>query len=210
MVTIVSTAYFPPIQFFSKLANYDKVLLEAKEHFVKSSFRNRCYIAGPNGLLRLTIPIKGGKIQQRIPIKKIEIDNDDNWKKIHWKSFCSCYQRSPYFEYYEDQFKKAFFQQYSLLFDWNLHLINVIIEMIDLTVNLEFTNSYEKEYSFDFRTEIHPKRYLTGPDLNFKPPKYIQVFEDRLPFLPNLSIIDLLFCEGPNTKPLLMSSFVER
>ena len=194
---ILSTAYLAPVQYFTKFVEYDKVIIEAHENFIKQTYRNRCKIYGANGELSLTIPIK--KSAPKTKIKELLIDYDTNWRKMHWKSIESAYNSSPFFEYYIDDFIPFYTKKYKYLFDYNTELLKMIVDILEISTNIEFTTSFDNNISDidDFRELIHPKKGST--DQNFKPIEYTQVFKDKYGFLPNLSIIDLLFSEGPNS-----------
>ncbi|MDK2977975.1 MAG: hypothetical protein PWP52_689 [Bacteroidales bacterium] len=193
---ILSTAYLPPVQYFTKLIQYDDILIEAHENFIKQTYRNRCNIYGANGLLALSIPVK--KINTKTKIKDIVIDYDTNWPKMHWKSIESAYRSSAFFEFYADYLVPFYHKKYQFLIDFNHDLLNMLAEQLEIDINF----SYSDKYSFpedvpfdDFRDIIHPKKKQNDPD--FKVKKYFQVFSDKHGFISNLSIIDLLFNTGP-------------
>jgi hypothetical protein len=194
---ILSTAYLAPVQYFTKFVEYDKVIIEAHENFLKQTYRNRCKIYGANGELSLTIPVK--KSAPKTKITELLIDYDTNWRKMHWKSIESAYNSSPFFEYYIDDFIPFYTKKYKYLLDYNTELLQMILDTLEISTNIEFTNSFLNNVSDidDFRELIHPKKMSI--DQNFKVIEYTQVFKDKYGFLPNLSIIDLLFNEGPNS-----------
>lgn len=194
---ILSTAYLAPVQYFTKLFKYDEVFIEKHENFIKQSFRNRCKIYGANGELSLSIPVK--KISLKTKIKDLLIDYDTNWQKLHWKSIESAYRSSPFFEFYEDDLKPFYEKKYKFLLDFNSEIQNVILEHLDFNIDLKFTDKYchiLTEEIDDLREKINPKKEYVDP--NFKIVEYTQVFQEKYGFIPNLSIIDLLFNEGPN------------
>jgi len=188
--------YLPPVAWFAKINTYKPaILIEKEEHFPKQTYRNRANIASPDGVLALTVPvIKGSKNHTKI--KDVRISYDFNWQRLHWQSLQTCYRRSAYFEFYEDDLAPFYETKYDYLFDFNEQLLRFILRAIKLPVELIFTESYEETYSSleDLRATIHPKR---GTEFNQKP--YYQVFEERNDFLKNLSIADLLFNQGPGT-----------
>lgn len=198
---ILSTAYLAPIQYFTKFVKYDKVIIEAHENFIKQTYRNRCKIYGANGELSLSIPVK--KSAPKTTIKELLIDYDTNWRKLHWKSIESAYNSSPYFEYYIDDFLPFYTKKYKYLFDFNTELLKMILENIDISTKIDFTETFfNNEYDMDdFREQIHPKK--RNVDKNFKIIEYTQVFQSKHSFIPNLSIVDLLFNEGPNSSIIL-------
>jgi len=198
---ILSTAYLAPIQYFTKFVEYDKVIIEAHENFIKQTYRNRCKIYGANGEISLSIPVK--KSAPKTLIKELQIDYDTNWRKLHWKSIESAYNSSPFFEYYIDDFLPFYTKKYKYLFDFNTELLIMILENIDISTKIDFTETFfNSEYEMDdFREQIHPKK--KNIDKNFKIIEYTQVFQSKHCFIPNLSIVDLLFNEGPNASIIL-------
>ena len=192
--SIFSSHYLAPIEYYFHLINNSDVIIDVHENYVKQSYRNRCCLLSPNGVQNLTIPLV--KSRQRKLTKDMQIAYDDNWRKIHWKSLESAYRSSPYFEYYEDEFHPFYHnKEYKYLIDFNADLNQKIIELLSLVVNIENTTQYAENISSenDFRNSFSPKM---ATNLNFT--EYIQVFGDRNGFTPNMSIVDLLFNEGPN------------
>lgn len=200
---LLTTAYLAPIQYYSKLVQFDKVIIEAHENFIKQSYRNRCNIYGANGKLPLSIPIK--KDKPKTKIKDIRIDYDTNWRKLHWKSIESAYRSSPFFEFYQDDIRPFYDVKYTYLLDFNHDIQKIICEQLEIEPTVSFSEEYHTELDqsiCDFRDKIHPKKKFE--DSQFNPTKYTQVFQDKHGFLPNLSIIDLLFNEGPNAINVLI------
>jgi hypothetical protein len=189
--------YLPPISYFSALNALDfQFELEKFENFPKQTFRNRTVVSSPNGPLNLFIPvIKGSKFHT--VYKDVKISYDFKWQRLHWLSFEACYRNSAYFEFYEDEFVKFYQSKTTFLFDYNLELLNWILKQLKKNPQIEFTAEYEKEKgeSLDFRNHNDLKK---SADFQNKP--YFQVFEDRNGFLPNMSIVDLLFNQGPQSK----------
>lgn len=209
---IIESQYLGSIHYYARLLHHKTVWIEQEEHYEKGTYRNRCHIVMPDGLLRLSIPLEKGKHQRR-PMKDIRISYNDNWQKLHWRSLETAYRSSPYFEYYEDDFQPFYTKKYDYLIDFNQKLCTLILGLLEEKISLSFTNSFEKKYSStdytDFRSFIHPKPNKQQIDPLFTPPTYHQVFENKLPFVPNLSIIDLLFAEGPQTASILRQSIKE-
>ena len=198
---LLDLQYLPPLQWFSKITKYETVILEASEHYVKGSYRNRCHIAGAQGLLRLSVPLKGGKNAQT-PIREVGISNVTPWQYQHWESIQSAYGKSPFFEYYVDDLKPIFEKEYDKLWDLNYDLVQSIVDMLDLDVTFALTETYKKqteETILDFRGGIHPNPAKAMEDPDFEVKTYEQVFTEKYDFLENLSILDVLFCKGPET-----------
>jgi len=198
---LLDLQYLPSLQWFSKVNQYDNILLEASENYVKSSYRNRCHIAGAQGLLRLSVPLAGGKNAQ-MPIRSVNISNVMTWQYQHWESIQSAYGKSPFFEYYADDLKPFFEKKYDKLWDWNYDLLMCLVEILDLEVTFQLTETYQKQTPdtvLDLRGGIHPnpKKQVADPDFTAKP--YEQVFTEKYGFLPDLSVLDALFCKGPET-----------
>ncbi len=188
--------YLPPIEFFSKLLQYkENALLERAEHFPKQTYRNRACIHSPQGKLDLIVPvIKGSKVHTKV--KDVRISYDFDWQRLHWLSLQSSYRSSAYFEFYEDEFAPFYEKKFDFLFDYNEALLKVILKALKLNISYNYQDIYEKEYSdlIDFRSSIHPK---INNVVSNKP--YFQVFDERNGFIPNLSIVDLLFSQGPQS-----------
>jgi hypothetical protein len=190
--------YIPPVSYFSGIKQYNyNFLLEIQEHFPKQTYRNRASIYSPNGTLDLMVPvIKGSKVHTKV--KDVKISDEFNWQRLHWKSFESCYRNSAYFEFYEDEFNTFYTTKYTFLYDFNMELFQWILKQLKLNLNLQFTEEYIKNYAdgIDFRTKYPVK----DKHLNSDAKQYFQVFDDREGFKPNLSIVDLLFNQGPQAK----------
>lgn len=202
----LSTAYLGSIQYYSKLVSSALVYLEQNEHYQKQSYRNRCNIAGANGLLVLTIPVEKDH-GKKMPIREVRIDYSQAWQQNHWRAICSAYSSSPFFEYYADDIRPLYQEKETYLFDYNLRFTELILELLSLDANIVLTNTYKATTNYpqyDYRQSISPKQRLAKPDLLFNPTGYYQVFAQRFGFIPNLSIIDLLFNEGSNALTYLL------
>lgn len=193
---VFSTAYLAPIEYFAALINYPKICIEREEHYVKQTYRNRCLIYTANGLFPLSIPVK--KVNgNHTKIKDVEISYFENWQRHHWRSIVSAYNQSPFFLYYKDDLEGFFTKQFKYLLDFNTELTRVLLNALDLGKEFVFSEKYIENNDpayIDLRNGFHPKK--RNADVDF--PKYIQVFGESHGFIPNLSIIDLLFNEGPN------------
>jgi len=195
---LLSSTYFGPIQWYQKLNRYDECLIERHESFIKQTYRNRMIIPTTNGPLSLTIPTNH---DISLSMKDIRISDHANWRHVHWNALLSAYGESPFFEYYQDDIRPFYEKKYEFLFDFNMETTEKMIELLDIRPKISITESYiqskeqkEEGEIKDFRDAIRPKKPL--PDAEFAPQRYYQVYEQKHGFLPNMSILDLLFNEG--------------
>lgn len=207
-IAYLSSAYLAPVSYYAKLMAYDQTYIEQYDHYVKQTYRNRCNIASPNGEIALTIPtVKPDS--SKAPMKDIRISDHGNWQHLHWNAIISAYNNSPFFEYYEDDFRPFYENKFEFLADFNEQLRLVVCNLIDIQPEVKFTTEYKTSFEpneHDFRELIHPKKDFKLVDTQFESTPYYQVFEDKLDFLPNLSIIDLLFNMGPESLLVLEQS----
>ena len=236
---ILSSTYFGPVQWYQKLNRYEECLIERHESFIKQTYRNRMIIPTTNGPLSLTIPTNH---DTSLAMKDIRISDHANWRHVHWNALLSAYGESPFFEYYQDDIRPFYEKKYEFLFDFNMEIMEKMIELLDIRPHVKVTDRYvlseerrmksflseegrvksdgseegrvkseefnspEAQAQFntqhstfnaqirDFRDAIRPKKPL--PDADFIPQRYYQVYEQKHGFLPNMSILDLLFNEG--------------
>jgi hypothetical protein len=202
MNVLLPIGYFPPISYFAYLIS-NGITIEKKEHFVKQSLRSKCVILGANGRLNLLVPRTKTNVRQAID--KTVIHEETDWKKLHWRSLESAYRNSPYFEYYEDEFESFYSNPYTGHFQLGLESIKLICSILDIEFQPIFTDSYRSEFEgLDLRNAWNKQDYIRkSPVQSFS--SYIQVFSDRHPFEPDLSILDLLFCVGPGSIDYLRS-----
>ena len=200
----ISTAYLGPVQQYSKMFHFPEVRIETSENYLKQSYRNRCIIAGANGPLPLSVPIVKPDTLKCLT-KDIRISDHGNWRHLHWNAIVSAYNSTPFFEYYEDDFAPFYEKKYEILFDFNEELRMLICQLLDIQPQIQYTTSFEADVENDFRW-ISPKQDIADPSFLLKP--YYQVFQDKHGFLPNLSIIDLLFNTGNEGILILRDSFV--
>jgi len=208
---ILSSAYLAPVQYFSKLAAGDEVWLEINEHFLKQSYRNRCTILTANGPQNLSIPVTNGSNSKRL-IQEVNISYDYPWQKQHWKAMLSAYNNAPFFEYYSDGLS-PFYQskKWKFLIDFNLEIQSAILNEMNLKCNIKKTDDFLAVGEIpagmdDFRYTINPKQNRQEADPCFAPTVYMQVFQEKFGFIPNLSIVDLLFNEGPMALDVVKNS----
>lgn len=206
---LLSIAYFPPIQYISKFLLFDDVLIEKYENFSKQSYRNRCNILSANGPLTLSIPTKKEE-ELKVKITDIRIDYDTDWQKLHLKGIESAYRHSPFYEHYIDYFLHFFENEHKFLFEFNIEILNVLLELFMINTNLSYTSKFVTniEDISDYRDSIHPKKRMQKNDSNFKLIEYNQVFSNKFDFSPNLSSLDLLFNEGPNAISIINQSII--
>lgn len=188
---LLSSQYLPPSVYFSVISTSDIVLIERNEHYQKQSYRNRCTIntsAGPHSLI---IPVT--RNSEKVFIRDIRIDYGQKWLITHWRAIRSAYNKAPFFPYYADDLEKVLFGKFVFLYDLNMELLSMCLKWLGWNVQIKETLSYEKTVMLpveDFRNRIHPKKALLH---SMKP--YPQVFGNA--FADGLSIIDLIFCAGP-------------
>ena len=191
--------YAGNIQYYQLLNQAEEVVIETQESWVKQSYRNRCSIYSANGKLDLSIPVLNNKIKRETTAEK-RISYIDDWQTIHWRSIKSAYSASPFFEYYEHDLLPFFTEETTSILAFNTQLQNKLLELLKIDVDIHYTTEYIPTSGkfTDYREAFNPKKPIP-----FTAPSYIQVFSDKHPFLPNLSIFDLLFCEGPNAVSFL-------
>ena len=193
---LLSTTYFGPIQWYQKLYRADEAWIEQHEHFVKQTYRSRCIIATTQGTQALTVPVERDILKSQA-IKDIRISDHGNWRHLHWNALQSAYGESPFFEYYEDDLRPFFEKRWTFLFDFNETIRQKLCELLDISPVVRFTEKYVSDHASDYREAINPKH--PAPDPDFQPRRYYQVYEAKHGFLPNLSIVDLLFNMGPES-----------
>lgn len=194
---LLSTAYLPSIAWFQHALSGEEFHLESQENYVKQSYRNRAKILTANGVLDLIIPVSHNKEKQLIT--EICLNENEAWRKQHWQAICSAYGKSAFFLYYRDAFEHLYFgSNQKTLFDWNNDLIKLLIKLLKLELQPQFTKEFEKEAlnKTDLRNAFKAKGNPPVEELLFTK-KYYQVFAEKFEFVPNLSVLDLLFNVGP-------------
>lgn len=200
---LLHPCYFGPVSQFVAIAKAKAVLFENEDNYQKQTYRNRMYIYGANGRLLLNIPIRhSGDKSQHQKYREVRIENDFDWQKQHWKSLQTVYRTSPFFEFYEDEFHPLYHKKYEFLMDFNYDCLELVLDCLQL--ELDYTKT--KEFI------LHPKDVMDARDLvqakgvkqHFFEP-YTQVFESKFGYLNDLSVIDLIFNEGPNALNYLES-----
>ena len=225
MITLLSTTYFGPVQWYQKLCRHEHVLMEVHESFAKQTYRNRCLIATAQGVQALTVPVVAPSnlppLEEAFETEKlgavaspsggrmvgtIRLSNHGHWQHQHWQAITSAYGDSPFLEYYEDDLRPFFFEtdRWERLIDYNEAIRQKMCELLDIHPHVEPTSHYVKSMAdevqgdvIDYRDVIRPKQPPIDPSFEARP--YYQVFRQRLGFLPNLSILDLLLNMGPES-----------
>jgi len=196
MNILLELQYLPCIQYMSKFYAFDHVIIDDLEAFEKQSFRSRCIIAGANGSIDLIVPVH--QARRHLPIKEVLIDNHTNWQHQHWQSIRSAYGKTAFFEHYADKLEAFYF---------NSGLMILIMKMLKINnQKLHFRSETNEAECLDYKSKIHPKDKYNADDERFVIRPYQQAFTERYGFLPNLSIIDLIFNEGPGSGEILRAS----
>ena len=195
---LLQTTYFGPVQWYQKLKRYDHCVIEQYDSYQKQTYRNRCVIATANGLQALTVPVDHSPLTiDHVQCKDLRISDHNQWRRVHWNALQSAYSESPFFEYYADDIRPFFEQKYEFLIDFNEAIRQKMCELLDIDTSVSYSSGFRVHGSGfkDFREVIHAKHPQDDPE--FQPRSYWQVFQHRYGFQPNLSILDLLFCMGP-------------
>lgn len=186
--------YFSPISQYVALFHNGEIIFEVEDNYQKQTYRNRCNIYGANGKLQLNIPITHTAKGVRKKTKDIKLDYSFDWQQLHFRSLQAAYRSSPYFEFYEDDLSPLFENKQTFLQDFNLKCHDFLMDALQEDITYTKTNEYEvTPKTKDMRFLATARKEVV---YNFK--KYTQVFDDKYGFIPNLSILDLLFMEGPN------------
>jgi len=202
MTLISDLQYFPSIIYYKISNRSSNILFEQYDFYQKMSFRNRCQITGSQGRVDLSIPLEKGRDQKTL-MKDVKIAGTYRWQDQHWKTLLACYSRSPWFEFYRDELDQLYRQSYNFLLDWNLACFEWTCRVLSMPVGVSLTDVYRPAYEekVDWRGKLLPKNITDTT--RWPPVIYRQVFEEITGFIPNLSILDLLFCEGQRAKALL-------
>ncbi len=204
MKILTEIQYLPPVSYFVRLGFSEGLTLEGWEHYQKQSYRNRCYILGANKVTELSIPVR--KTAPKMLIRDAEIDYSQKWLQAHWRTICSAYGKAPFFEYYAELFRQIFFKKHKFLFDLNMELLYLVLKLINWSKEVRVTERYETSENWssdgvlDLRDRFHPK-IRSGEMERIRFAGYTQLFGKD--FVENLSIVDLLFCEGPQSSQIL-------
>jgi hypothetical protein len=198
MNVLLSSAYWPNLHYFYHVLHAESVVIEQYEHYGKQSYRNRCVILSANGPLNLSIPVKNLKPKQFT--SEVEIAYKENWRINHWRAIQSAYNNSPYFEYFEQDIKQFYAGEYTHLLEYNLNQLKLMLKLFRIEKKITLSQAFEKTptQAFDLRKYSDPKLTYTTDSMvkDLLNCKYYQTFETKFKFVPNLSILDLLFNKG--------------
>ncbi|MEI6049287.1 MAG: WbqC family protein [Bacteroidota bacterium] len=190
---LVSTAYLPPVSYFSLISMANELFIEREENYLKQTYRNRCYILSAHGIQLLSVPVYLGSLHKTL-IKDIRIDYSKRWQQVHLRAMTASYNSSPWFEFYFENIEKVISKNHKFLLDLNMELTESVLEILKIKKAVFYTSDFlpviDKEN--DLRYKISPKK-VSG----FNVKKYLQVFNNGDGFVPNLSIVDLIFNLGP-------------
>jgi len=205
-ILLIDNQYFPNIDYIKILFKNTYIIFSAFEAYQKMSFRNRCVVAGSNGLINLSVPVENGR-NQKAPFKDVRISYRDGWQKQQWVTLLSCYNKSAFFEFYRDGLEKFFTDRVDFLFDLDLSILLWLKKILQFKAEIVVQEGPDAPLPTgditDYRNRWMPKNY-TQAGLNTFTHNYYQVFEERIGFKQNLSILDILFNEGPNARNLLI------
>ncbi len=198
---LIDIQYFGSVNYINTLFQYSNIQIEQYESYQKMSFRNRCVVLGGNGPVNLSVPLQMGRNQKRL-MKEVKISQETNWQEQHLRTLESCYNRSPFFEFYRDGVWALLQKKQVYLLDLNLSILEWLQKVLKMEGEISLSEVYLKEAGIgfqDLRNTLVPQKKGLEPS----PIRYTQVFEDRQGFIPNPGILDLLFCSGPEAQNLL-------
>jgi len=194
---VLQTSYFPPIPWLAAALKSENPIIDIHEHYIKQTCRNRCTIVTANGLMNLVIPVE--KFRNHTPVAAIRIDHETNWQRVHTHAIRSAYGKSPYFEYYGEKILRLYEWKAETLAEWNAACLSAVFSILKVNPLITFTAEYIEKAESDIRS----KEFAVQHSLQ---PQYIQVFMDRHGFYSGLSVLDLLFCAGPDAREILQTS----
>lgn len=204
---IIDIQYLPCVAYFALLTKFDEIIIDIGENYPKQTYRNRCKILTANGIHHLTVPVL--KTGEKQATKEVQIDYSQKWFNNHWRTIASSYGKSPFFEYFAEEFYMIFTKKQKLLVELNLDLLTLCLKMLNIQTNLFISEKYidlnNDNSLIDYRSLLTPQKpyHLIGFNDNLT---YTQVF--GMGFEPNLSVIDLLFCEGANAKNIIHQAII--
>lgn len=191
---MMKSYYLAPVSYYARLARCREAAIDPDDIYCKQTLRNRCYIASPNGPLALTIPVVKF-VPYRTLTRDIRISDHGNWRHLHWQALTSSYRRTPFFEFYADDFAPFYERKWEFLADYNQALQELVCGLV----------FGEDGRAADGGPHTCPDSHVPAPSSDFHPVPYYQIFSDRHGFMPDLSIVDLLFNMGPESILILNS-----
>lgn len=200
---VLPPAYLAPVNYYACLAYYDTEI-EQFSHYERQTYFNRCRIATANGAMDLVVPVE--KPSEKTPLRDVRIANSEQWQTNHWRAIESAYFSSPFFEYFRDDLEPFYTQKFTFLLDFDQQIQQKMLELLNLPISVKFTTEFKKNCDrgiIDCRKTLHPKKNNVFLQNNFNSLEYYQVFEQKFGFLPNMSIIDLLFNMGNEAQLVL-------
>ncbi|MDT0642860.1 WbqC family protein [Zunongwangia sp. F363] len=207
---LLHPVYFGPVSQYVQLVNAEEVIFENEDNYQKQTYRNRMYIYDANGKLLLNIPIKhtsalGISSSGHQKYKQVLIENEFEWQKQHWRALKASYQTSPFFEFYEDELYPLYHKKYELLMEFNYSCMQFVLDCLQVDIPFRKTS----EYILNLKDVEDCRHFVDAKSKEkFSNKRYAQVFEPKHGFIPDLSILDLLFNEGPNSLEYLRSQYV--
>lgn len=191
---LFSTAYLPPVEYFSAISGVNNILIESEENYLKQTYRNRCYILSAHGPQLLSVPVFLGSLH-KTRVKDIRIDYSKRWQQVHLRAMTTSYNSSPYFEFYIESIEQIITKNHNFLIDLNMELMKRVLEILQINKNICYTTEFEPagDMQYDFRYNISPKS-----ESNFTGKPYSQVFSIGKGAGSRLSVVDLIFNMGPD------------
>ncbi len=200
---LIELHYWPGLDFFSGLLAHDQTWIEAHEHYQKQSYRNRCYVLTANKTDCLTVPVQSLAPHQ--PIRDVQIDTSQHWQDRHWRCLQAAYGKAPFFDYYGPDVHAVLQKNWTYLFDLNWEILTICRKWLRTKLPVNLTESYEKLPAagiFDARSRLNARKRTENYTF-YQPSPYAQNFGPD--FVPNLSLLDIMFCQGPEARHYLKS-----
>ncbi|MFZ5999259.1 MAG: WbqC family protein [Bacteroidota bacterium] len=207
MTALIDLHFLPSLEYFCALQRFEEVCVEKHEHFVKQSYRNRAYINTAQGVEMLSVPL--AERHGKIPMSEVRIDYGQRWENHHWRTIESAYRKAPFFEHYESELKSLIYSKKELLYDLNMAILSLCLKSLHWSKKITETSQYSQQIPLsvtDLRGAITPKKSYLERKF-YRPAPYYQVFGST--FAENLTLIDLLFCTGPQSSTILRQSQTE-
>lgn len=199
-MTVIELQYLPQAAYIAQFLIHKDLVIDGYEYYVKQTYRNRCRILTANGVDQLSVPVQGSG--KKILSRDIKIDHSQKWLNRHWRAIKSAYGRAPYFEYYAEDYASIFNKRHTFLFDLSLEMLTQCLDHLHYDIEISQSEAYIESPENDLKGQVSPKS-SQFEGISFKEKPYQQVFGSK--FVEHLSIIDLIFCEGPQAGDLLRS-----